>query len=117
MGEFDAYVAGFFDGEGSCGIRTYKRNGREYSHPTAKVTQNSKEVLLAIQSYYGCGNIWNKADKRAAANGWTEVWDLGFSALSARKFLVAIEPYLIVKKAKVSEILDISGRHLTRTKG
>ena len=117
MENFELYIAGFFDGEGHCRIQTYKRNnGREYQRLIATITQVDRTVLDKIVEYVGCGQVVSKFDKRAKANGWKECHEAVFTDLSARKLLVLIEPYLIVKKEQVSSCLDLTGRSLSRKK-
>ena len=99
-----AYIAGFFDGEGCAYINYPKahKNGKRYPRLNAKVAQNDRDVLDWIQGLLGCGNVHKK---RTA-----DCYDLVFTYKSARIFLTAIEPYLRVKKANVTALLDITGR-------
>lgn len=108
MEEIDlAYIAGFFDGEGDCAIRMPKaRNGKRYPKLEARLTQNDRAVLEWVQREFGRGSIHAKKDDRITSIGHS----LQFSALSARIFLTAIEPYLKVKKEKVTSLLDQTGR-------
>lgn len=112
MDEYDlAYVAGFFDGEGSATIRMVKatKNGKRYPRLEARITQNTVEVLEWIRDSFGFGGVYAKADKRAI----NECWDLRFSHKSARLFLTAIEPHLRIKRAHVTSLLDVAGRETT----
>ena len=111
---FEVYVAGFFDGEGSCAVKTYKSKGREYERLVARIAQVDRRVLDQIVEYYGCGQVVEKYDKRAAERGWKICHEVVFTNLSARKLLVSIEPFLIVKKDHVTSCLDQAGRMLTR---
>ncbi len=102
-----AYVAGFFDGEGDCGIRMPKaRNGKRYKKLEARLTQNDRAVLEWVKELFDCGSIHAKKDDRTP----NTCHALQFSYRSARVFLTAIEPYLKVKKEHVTKLLDECGR-------
>lgn len=108
MNEFDyAYIAGFFDGEGDAGIRHVKatKNGERYPRLQVRLTQNDRAVLEWIQSEFG-GSVYEKSDIRTVNMNHA----LSMSHRKARIFLTAIEPYLRVKKDKVSALLDEQGR-------
>lgn len=106
-----AYIAGLFDGEGSARTSTPKAsNGKRYSKLEARIAQSDRIILDWIESEFGFGKVYSKADKRAVANGWTDVHDYVVAYKQARKFLTAIEPFLRIKKEKVSSLLDEHGR-------
>ena len=51
------YIAGFFDGEGTCGVYI---NGKQGSYnPKVSFYQNEKEVLEEIKNYFGIGKIFS----------------------------------------------------------
>lgn len=60
----DAYVAGFFDGEGSAMVLTVKRiiSGKLFFRlrPTIKIAQNTKELLELIRIHLGYGTVVGK---------------------------------------------------------
>lgn len=102
-----AYVAGFFDGEGCATIRMVKAgNGKRYPRVEARISQNNREVLDWIKESFGFGGVYEKGLSVAGNMGYT------YNAMhkSGRIFLTAIEPYLKVKKAHVTNILDQCGR-------
>lgn len=102
-----AYIAGFFDGEGSATIRMVKgSNDKRYPRLEARLTQNDREVLDWIQEYFGLGKVYVKKDERTVNTGHS----LQMYYKSARIFLTAIEPYLRVKQAHVKALLDEAGR-------
>jgi hypothetical protein len=106
-----AYIAGLFDGEGSARTSTPKAsNGKRYPKLEVRIAQADRDVLDWIKSEFGFGSVYSKADKRAAANGWKECYDYVVAHRMARKFLTAIEPFLVVKKEKVAALLDEHGR-------
>ena len=102
-----AYIAGFFDGEGSAFISTPKQvNGKRYKKVVAKISQNDKEILLWIASLFGFGNIYENGISTSGNMNHFIV----FNYRQARTFLTAIEPYLRIKKENVTNILDLEGR-------
>lgn len=106
-----AYYAGFFDGEGSVFVQTYKdRHGKERKRLTATLTQVDRLVLDNLVELLGCGKVYEKGDKRALSNGWKLCYSVRFTDRQARLLLSTIEPFLLVKKQKVSELLDEFGR-------
>lgn len=107
-----AYIAGLFDGEGSARILQTKssKNGKYYQKLEVRIAQADREVLDWIANEFGFGKVYSKSDKRAAENGWKECHDYVVAYRMARKFLSAIEPFLFIKKQKVSELLDEQGR-------
>lgn len=102
-----AYIAGFFDGEGSATIRMVKAgNGKRYPRVEARLSQNDRAVLDWVVDLFGFGKVYAKVDPR------TPNVNHSYQAFhkSGRLFLTAIEPYLKVKKVHVGQILDEVGR-------
>jgi hypothetical protein len=107
------YIAGFFDGEGHVRIQKYRNKGRQYSKVVATITQTDRAVLDRIVEHFGCGGVYSKGDDAARLlKGWKPCYNAQFTDRSARKLLTAIEPYLIVKKDVVKEILDSTSREI-----
>lgn len=97
-----AYIAGFFDGEGSayvCGPYS------KYPHLRAKIAQNETEVLYWIADLYGFGKIYSKG--KDSSNSY-----IVFAHRQARLFLTSIEPFLRVKKEHVFNLLNEFGREV-----
>lgn len=109
---FLSYVAGFFDGEGSAYEGSHKdRHGKRRPVLVAKIAQVDRTILDTIAKEFGCGKVYSKSDKRIKGNeNWSECFDVQFTRRAAREFLTTIEPYLVVKKEKVSALLDVHGR-------
>lgn len=106
-----AYYAGFFDGEGSVFVQTYKdRHGKERKRLTATLTQVDRQVLDNLVGLLGCGKVYKKGDNRAIKNGWKICYHVRFTDRQARLLLGTIEPFLVVKKEKVTDLLDEFGR-------
>lgn len=102
-----AYIAGFFDGEGSATIRMVKAaNGKRYARVEARIAQNDRAVLDWIVELFGFGKVYAKRDARTPNVNHS----LHMFYKSGRIFLTEIEPYLKVKKSHVTKILDECGR-------
>ena len=84
-----AYLAGFFDGEGSVGIYT-----RKY---TANVTNCDPRILLRYQTLWG-GSI-HKAKRREFTVKDKYQWQM--YGQKSRLFLEAVLPYVITKKVQI----------------
>ena len=109
-----AYIAGLFDGEGSARTVLTKasKNGKLYKKLEVRIAQVDREVLDWISVQFGFGKVYSKSDKRAELKGWNECYDYVVAYKMGRKFLTAIEPYLRVKRNKVSALLDEHGREV-----
>ena len=62
-----AWVAGFYDGEGSVngGKRETKKGGKTYSYQKLSIGQNNPELLYKIREILGCGKVYGPyKDKR-----------------------------------------------------
>jgi hypothetical protein len=111
-----AYLAGFMDGEGSFSIvKTYQikqrvdgskvKNIRYHLH--VKITNTNKTVLDWIVEHFG-GQLSNKKQVRE----WKPKWDLTITGnASMERFILAIMPYLIVKKKQAQTALDFARLH------
>jgi hypothetical protein len=93
------YIAGFFEGEGSCGVYT------KHGHITceASITQKNPKVLHWIKSIlqeaYIVGHVY-------PPSGGTVVYKLYLSGINARMFIMLIYPYLRFQHAKVDPIIN-----------
>lgn len=104
-----AYIAGFFDGEGSAfmGHPKAHKNGKRYNRLEAKISQNSREVLDWIAGLFGFGRIY----ARGISEHHPQInHNICFTYKQAQIFLTAIEPFLIVKRENVTNLLDEAGR-------
>lgn len=107
------WLAGFFDGEGCIHVqhnhaKRVDRNGvhiRNDYHLQISITQNDRWVLEEIQSVFG-GQVYRHAGRRC--HRWRVV------SLTALPFLMAIQPYVKVKKEQVD--LAIKFLETIRTK-
>ena len=118
MNELDlAYTAGIFDGEGSVSLN--KKNCWHYAsgHSITMVCALSNTDLALInwlQSHFG-GSVClmrNRSPK------WRECWRWSVPCNKALAFLVAIYPYLRIKKYQAGIAVDFQKRrcagHLSR---
>jgi hypothetical protein len=88
-----AYIAGFFDGEGTVSI---KRTDNSFALHCG-VWQVDRTPLDFIALYFG-GNVKIRSKQGNGNDQW--VWMV--SSIHAADFLKAIEPYLIVKRSQAT---------------
>lgn len=97
-----SYAAGFFDGEGHIGLeKRNDRNNQYYLRLTT--TQKTPEPLYALQALYG-GRVFLQKQSKGRA---TDVWRHRVERCNARLMLEAMLPYLIVKRERAEEVLQI----------
>ncbi len=102
-----AYVAGFFDGEGTIGIIARKPHQKSktlncYHQLHVSCTNTNEEVIKYLHELFG-GSIfkaWDTRGKRRACYRW------GLTSRKAKEFLQAILPYLIVKKQEATIAIE-----------
>lgn len=93
-----AYIAGFWDGEGSIGIWAHKRPNRKRSHyynVRMTVSNTNLEVLEYIRDLLGSGTIHQ--EKVVNGNAKT-LYRLCLSEGKTRQLIPQLLPYLVVKK-------------------
>jgi intein/homing endonuclease len=103
-----AYIAGFFDGEGCIAIH---KNNKDRANYTLRCSakQYDKVPLELISLYFG-GSVRLGWTKPHCKESW--VWDC--STRYALKFLKAIEPYLISKRAEALLALEFQRAMITK---
>lgn len=99
--EYLAYVAGFFDGEGSVSIAHIKVSGQYYL--AVRVVKNIEKVIRDIATNFGFENVVYRDKDYPQLNAKRPNWRLILGNKKAYNFLKAIYPYLIVKR-KQAEI-------------
>lgn len=109
MSDWHAYVAGFFDGEGSVSIARVRVGERsDYHKIVVVIGQRAKyrEVLDRIHDEFG-GTVGLRNQKTRIAERWAEhaVWQLQ-DKTSIEVFLRAMQPYCIVKARQIEIGLD-----------
>jgi len=104
-----AYIAGFFDADGSVSYFSYKcsTSDKRYWRLQAKVTQKYPEVLNWIKEQVGVGSV-------GSLSSGNKAHDYIVTAKAARTFLNAILPYVRVKKEKVLECLQLDADRAQR---
>jgi hypothetical protein len=95
-----AYAAGFFDGEGCAMIR----NGKGTSiRLDVSIAQNTMPVLEMLKGFFG-GNVYGTKSTGGFKPN-KQCFQLRLNGDNAARFLVAVFPYLVVKKEDVREVL------------
>jgi intein/homing endonuclease len=111
-----AYIAGFFDGEGSASIMRAKhkdcRFGFSFS-PVVYIANTNLDILKEIQKMIAAGSIYHC--KKVAHH--KNAYSLHIHGQHAKDFLKMISPYLKIKKEVAKEVSDfasvIKGQHRT----
>lgn len=96
-----AYIAGFFDGEGSINIRRRKRSGRTNYSLSISMTQTNELVLCEMADILEVGSVRKMKTHKSKKDAWR--WDAGNGA--AYKVLLKILPYLRVKNLEAEHAL------------
>lgn len=95
-----AYLAGFFDGEGSVSIINFEGHGHRQFASRLNVTNTDLPTLELYKKIYG-GSIRKHSKPRMQ----TYRWELRKNE-DRQHFLLSVLPYLIVKKEEASIVLD-----------
>ena len=90
-----AYIAGFFDGEGSIVI-TSRGHGR--LDLDVVVVNTDRDVVEMIRATFGTGNIYRRS--RAGSLGKKPAFVLQWAGKRAEEVLRLLYPYLRIKKGK-----------------
>lgn len=106
---FAAYVAGFFDGEGS--VNAYLLAG--WMRIELSLFNTHFEALVAVQARYG-GNIVKRAARNAEDKGYRKSWKWTVTGPLAEQLIRDVLPYSIVKRQQLELALKL--RTLTLTK-
>lgn len=96
-----AWLAGFFDGDGTVGI--YRRKARN-GHPEewflrVSIGQKNREVLDHIQDQHG-GHLRHRGSTNSHGT-YGEVWELIWTHRKAGEILDLIAPYSLVKTLEI----------------
>lgn len=94
------YTAGFFDGEGCCGLYV-ESNGRY--KPVIVISNTSRDVLYVIQRSISLGDVY---EKKVQKTNWKPAYQLYFPEAHMVKFCKLILPYVILKKRQVELMLQ-----------
>lgn len=105
-----AYLAGFFDGEGSIsfGFGASTKKETTYWHPHIQLTicNTDRECIELLQKKYAIGNVYTTPNNHPRAGKNPEEWhDLTTWRINSKeeieKFLQLIESYTLLKKKYV----------------
>lgn len=107
-----AYIAGFFDGEGSVGINLTKVHGQSYAMAVC-ISQVDPRPLLFISSFFG-GEVRISYSKDYRL-GKRKLFYWRLYSKNAKRFLIAILPYLINKKNEAE--IAIEFQNLRKSNG
>lgn len=97
-----AYIAGFFDGEGSIFIS----KSRKQYFLTVSISNTDKSVLESIQRIMG-GSLSKSPDKR---ENCSHLFRLRLYCDEAKKFLEKILPYLKIKKEQAKLSIEFQSK-------
>ncbi len=98
-----AWVAGFFDGEGSIVIQRHKkyRNHKRYIifELVVQVNNTFPEVIYLLQRWFG-GSVHKRKIQQQFPH-WKPQYQWKVGSLQAHQFIKAIYPYAKVKKGQI----------------
>ena len=104
-----AYMAGFFDGEGTIGLGN--RSGRPNQYRVYISIANTNEWIIRWFQFNFGGHIAFE-DKQSQNPNWQDAWRWSITGgQQALKFLQAICPYLILKKLQAELAIIFQSRH------
>lgn len=91
-----AYIAGFFDGEGTIGLRTSHSNDRRTPSYTlrARISNTNKDILIWIQLIVGYGHIHCCKQIK----DYKPQFEIAWSGKIASELLLQLYPYIKIKK-------------------
>jgi hypothetical protein len=99
-----AYVAGLFDGEGCVTVSRHQTTTAFTHQAQITITNTDREILEWVQGLFGLGSIQVKpsySDRHSAGYTWVA------SSRQARDFLLAVSPYLRVKRQQANLALAL----------
>jgi len=104
-----AYVAGFYEGEGTCGF--YYDKWTKRSRLKANIVQSNREILLRIRDFIGFGGVSN-----GVKSDWSikNIYQFQISNAKARLFLKKILPYCQhpEKIKQIEDALALDKQHI-----
>lgn len=93
------YFAGFFDGEGSCGIYTYK--GKKTQFRVSLCNNDPRPLHRVVEMFGG----YLRPRFRKYKDGISNNWEWYIDGTKAEKFLRAIRPHTIIKGEQIDVFL------------
>lgn len=107
------YFSGFFDGEGSISILPHSKHPKSII-VSVQVSQVDPRPLIALKEMFG-GNICYIKNTKPNGSPAQGIWKWSVCHKNAETFLIAIQPYCIVKKEQIDMALKI--RSLIQKRG
>ena len=98
------YAAGFFDGEGCISVMkrvARRRYGVYFDYAMhVRIANTNFDVLEWLQIRFG-GSIYDHTSKKNRGNR-QQSWVLHLHSTKAKEFLLAIEPFVVVKRKQIA---------------
>ena len=114
-----AYVAGIVDGEGSISIIAQKTSKNRFGHTffvQVSVANTNEWLVRQLQMFFGGSVYYNKRKVERGEGNWKPVYKWQIDTNGAVQFLVAILPYLKLKKAQAEIVISFQDRRNKRPK-
>ena len=102
-----AYIAGLFDGEGTCGLAIY---GKDYSYnpsyqANVNITNTSYDLLESVKLDINLGKIDFSRGEESNKN-WKKAYKLWFPQEQVPIFLKLIQPFVRLKDLQINLVLE-----------
>lgn len=110
-----AWLAGFWDGEGSITIFTHtEKNGRKKVCPTINVTNTHEGVIAHVVTLLDkLGTSFSILEKKNDTDKWKNAYTVGTRNMQyIQTVLTAIQPYLVCKQAQCTLVLRYVNKKL-----
>jgi hypothetical protein len=102
------WIAGFWEGEGSCGFYSSYSRGYKVGHLTAHIAQKDMTPLVYIQKAVSAGSVKRYQNKTGR---WYYLWQL--TARKAESFLRCLLPYIKTRRRRTQIINALEQDRLT----
>ena len=100
------YVAGLFDGEGSCSVRSEVRNGRITYYVRVSLGSTDKNIIYKMHKKYGGSIRIVKYDNP----NWNDRYDWITGAKNGYLVINKIVKYLIIKRVLVELVIEFHNK-------
>ena len=108
----DSYVAGLFDGEGSCQFKTRaetKRKGKRYNCLicTLEMSMTDEKTIRFVHEHLKEGTVYLNIKNKSPSSKphWRDQWRWRCGYQQAYRVAKKLYPYAITKKDKLEEII------------
>ena len=96
------YLAGYFDGEGCIQVQVSKKS-KCYNLQIA-ISSTDYEPLKSIHDMFGGCFIFIQRNNKNSK--WQDIWRWSVVSKDAYRFLLAIQPYVIIKKKEIDLAIE-----------